>query len=166
MNVNDLIERLRYQANISDSPRQMDRLNALADEFAAALEAAREEVAALQAEVEALRDEFHNLRKRAETAWNRGYQQGLAANRLLATQATDALKKEREGHAETNRAMTNALLMMEAREQRDEALLRQALEALERGAWDTLSGRNAAFAIRERLGLGQEECKGAEGKDQ
>lgn len=35
----------------------------------------------------------------------------------------------------------------------DEALLRQALEALERGAWDTLSGRNAAFAIRERLGL-------------
>jgi hypothetical protein len=39
----------------------------------------------------------------------------------------------------------------------DRALLRQALEALERGAWDTLSGRNAAFAIRERLGLGQEE---------
>lgn len=38
-----------------------------------------------------------------------------------------------------------------------EALLRQALEALERGAWDTLSGRNAAFAIRERLGLGQGE---------
>ena len=45
-------------------------------------------------------------------------------------------------------------------EQRDEALLRQALEALERGAWDTLSGRNAAFAIRERLGLGQEEGNG------
>lgn len=35
---------------------------------------------------------------------------------------------------------------------RDEALLRQALEALERGAWDTLRGRNAAAAIRERLG--------------
>lgn len=34
----------------------------------------------------------------------------------------------------------------------DEALLRQALKALERGAWDTLSGRNAAAAIRERLG--------------
>lgn len=34
----------------------------------------------------------------------------------------------------------------------DEALLRQALEALERGAWDTLSGRTAAAAIRERLG--------------
>ncbi|WP_395138351.1 hypothetical protein [Schlegelella aquatica] len=34
----------------------------------------------------------------------------------------------------------------------DEALLRQALEALERGAWDTLRGRNAAAAIRERLG--------------
>ena len=37
----------------------------------------------------------------------------------------------------------------------DEALLRQALEALESGAWGTLSGRNAAFAIRERLGLGR-----------
>lgn len=36
--------------------------------------------------------------------------------------------------------------------ERDETLLRQALEALERGAWDTLSGRNAAAAIRERLG--------------
>jgi hypothetical protein len=34
----------------------------------------------------------------------------------------------------------------------DEALLRQALEALESGAWDTLRGRNAAAAIRERLG--------------
>ena len=39
--------------------------------------------------------------------------------------------------------------------ERDEALLRQALEvleALEQGAWDTLRGRNAAAAIRERLG--------------
>jgi hypothetical protein len=33
----------------------------------------------------------------------------------------------------------------------NEALLRQALEALEQGAWDTLRGRNAAAAIRERL---------------
>ena len=41
--------------------------------------------------------------------------------------------------------------------QRDEALLRQALEALEHGAWDTLGGRNAAFAIRDRLGLEQEQ---------
>lgn len=81
---------------------------------------------------EALRDEFHDLRKWAETSWNRGFQQGLEANRLLAVQAAEALRKEREAHAETNRAMTDALLMMEEREQRDEALLRQALEALER----------------------------------
>ena len=39
--MDDLIERLRYEADISDRPDQMDRLNALADEFAAALEAAR-----------------------------------------------------------------------------------------------------------------------------
>ena len=41
---------------------------------------------------------------------------------------------------------------MHALEQHDEALLRQALKALESGAWDTLRGRNAAAAIRERLG--------------
>ena len=46
---------------------------------------------------EALRDEFHDLRKWAE-------------------QAVDALKKEREAHAETNRAMTDALLTLEERE--------------------------------------------------
>lgn len=34
-----------------------------------------------------------------------------------------------------------------------EALLRQALDALERGAWDTLRGRNAAEAIRNHLGV-------------
>lgn len=73
----------------------------------------------------------HDLRKWAETSWNRGFQQGLEANRLLAMQAAEALRKEREAHAETNRAMTDALLMMEEREQRDEALLRQALERLE-----------------------------------
>lgn len=44
--------------------------------------------------------------------------------------------------------------------QRDEALLRQALKALEQGAWDTLRGRNAAYAIRERLGLDWEKDKG------
>ena len=39
--------------------------------------------------------------------------------------------REPVNHAETNRAMTETLLVMEEREQRDEALLRQALEALE-----------------------------------
>lgn len=39
----------------------------------------------------------------------------------------------------------------------DEALLREALEALERGAWDTLRGRNAAAAIRARLGEGEQQ---------
>lgn len=76
-------------------------------------------------------EESYELRQRAETAWQRGYQQGRASNALIADQAMDALKKEREGHAETNRLMTEALLMMEEREKRDEALMRQALYALE-----------------------------------
>ncbi len=48
--------------------------------------------------------------------------------------------------------LTESLRKLEERAQRDEALLRQALEAIESGAWDTLRGRNAAAAIRERLG--------------
>ena len=36
-----MIERLRSEAEISDRPGQFDRLNAIADEFAAALEAAQ-----------------------------------------------------------------------------------------------------------------------------
>lgn len=103
---------------------------------------------------EALRDEFHDLRKWAETSWNRGFQQGLEANRLLAVQAAEALRKEREAHAETNRAMTDALLMMEEREQRDEALLRQALEALELRCGTNADERKELIpALRERLGV-------------
>ena len=41
--MDELIERLRREADISARPGQMDRLNALADEFAAALEAAQAE---------------------------------------------------------------------------------------------------------------------------
>lgn len=48
-------------------------------------------------------------------------------------------------------AVEEALRELEGRVQPDEALLRQALKALERGAWDTLDGKNAAAAIRERL---------------
>ena len=47
-------------------------------------------------------------------------------------------------------AVNEALRKLEERVQRDEALLRQALE---HGAWVTLSGRIAAAAIRERLGI-------------
>ena len=50
--MNDLIERLRYEAALSDRPGQTDRLNALADEFAP-----------LQAEIEALRAEVDRLNR-------------------------------------------------------------------------------------------------------
>lgn len=110
---------------------------------------------------EALRDEFHDLRKWAETSWNRGFQQGLEANRLLAVQAAEALRKEREAHAETNRAMTDALVSLEERARHDEDMLKQALQALEQIAtdfpWD-LTGLQAdtIAALRERLGKGMD----------
>lgn len=47
--MNDLIERLRSEAEISDRPGQYDRLNELADEFAAILEATLKEVKHLAA---------------------------------------------------------------------------------------------------------------------
>lgn len=114
------------------------------------------------------REEWRVLRKWAETSWQRGFRQGLDTNRLLATKAMEALKKEREARAETNRAMTDALLMMEEREQRDEALLRQALERLEAAVehFDPYMGdnecrpmENARYtitALRDRLGKGMD----------
>lgn len=43
----------------------------------------------------------------------------------------EAPEKDHETHENTNKAMTDAPLMMEEREQRDEALLRQALDGIE-----------------------------------
>lgn len=53
--------------------------------------------------------------KSAQTAWQRGFQQGLESNRGLAAQAKEALRKEREAHESTNKALTDAPLMMEGR---------------------------------------------------
>lgn len=106
--------------------------------------------------IKRLQAEVEQLRRWAETSWNRGFQQGLQSNRLMAVQAVGALKQEREAHAETNGAMTEALLRMEEREQRDEALLRQALEALEvstRFVYADMRPQceDAIAALRERL---------------
>lgn len=108
--------------------------------------------------IERLQAGVEQLRRWAETSWNRGFQQGLQSNRLMAVQAVGALKKECDAHAETNRAMTEALLVMEEREQRDAALLRQALEALEfvrsiesLGMVTDGTAKKAIAALRERL---------------
>ena len=84
----------------------------------------------------------------------------------------DALKKEREAHAETNRAMTDALLMMEEREhaaareiealQAENKRLRDALEAWEQIARDipwelTRHKADTIAALRERLGEGEQQ---------
>ena len=89
----DLIERLRREADISARPGQMDRLNALADEFAAALEAAREDAErldALAALVDAQPDKalllHHGMHKQAEQK-HAGL--GLSNTRRTLRQAID-----------------------------------------------------------------------------
>lgn len=52
----DLDERLRREADISARPGQMDRLNALADEFAVALESSRADAARLEEALCGLKD--------------------------------------------------------------------------------------------------------------
>lgn len=100
----------------------------------------RKRIERLQAENEQLRSALAEATLQHDTA--------------QSTEADDALKKEREAHAETNRAMTDALLMMEEREQRDEALLRQALEALELRCGTHADERKELIpALRERLGV-------------
>ena len=74
----------------------------------------REELAAYELTVANLREDQGRDKHWHDTAWNRGHQMGMAANRDIARQATEALAKEREAHAETNRMMTEALTQAEA----------------------------------------------------
>lgn len=74
----------------------------------------REELAAYELTVANLRAAQGRDKHWHDTAWNRGHQMGMAANRDIARQATEALVKEREAHAETNRMMTEALMQAEA----------------------------------------------------
>jgi hypothetical protein len=66
----------------------------------------------------------------AETAWNRGHERGMAANRQIALETQKALAVERESAAKTNAMLTDALL--KAEEQRDvlKAALLKALEVV------------------------------------
>lgn len=80
-----------------------------------------------------------------------------------------SVEKDHETHENTNKTMTDAPLMMEEREQRDAALLRQALERLEAIVehFDPYMGdnecrpmENARYtiaALRERLEKGMEQ---------
>jgi len=74
----------------------------------------REELAAYELTVANLRAAQGRNKHWHDTAWDRGHQMGMAANRDIARQATEALAKEREAHAETNHMMTEALMQAES----------------------------------------------------
>lgn len=54
------------------------------------------------------------LQSWARTAWNRGHQMGIESNKQQARVAMEALRKEKEAHAETNAMLTDALMKAEA----------------------------------------------------
>jgi len=58
------------------------------------------------------------LQSWARTAWNRGHTMGLESNKQQARVAMEALRKEKEAHAETNAMLTDALMKAEAEVER------------------------------------------------
>lgn len=99
----DLIQRLRFLASGQD-----DVHSKAIDEAADALERMGRSLALVQ--------QHH------ATAWNRGHEAGMRANRDIAKQATDAVKRDAWGNSQ----LTEALLAAEA--ERDQ--LRAEVEAL------------------------------------
>lgn len=87
------------------------------------------------------------LQSWARTAWERGHRMGLFANRRTASEAMDALRREKAAHAETNSRLTEA--MLKAEEERD--LLRAVLlEAMRQMA--KIDPKGAAKWLRENMG--------------
>mgnify|MGYP001380096543 CR=1 FL=1 len=82
--MNDLIERLREEAVISDRPGQFDRLNAIADEFAA-------EIEALRAEVEEWKDVARCASEQQDSLFREARALSERADKLRAER--DALRK-------------------------------------------------------------------------
>jgi len=119
--------------------------------------------AALRAEIDRLRADVEDYRTNGAAAVKFAPGSAYWSDELCRLFGDDARTGIRvlESRYQQERAraeqLEEALRELEERKQRDEVLMQRALEALERGAWDTLSGRNAAFAIRARLGLKQEE---------
>lgn len=106
------------------------------------------------------------------TDWQRGFQAGLQSAREMIDGAQSTLQREREDQRRWQAMMTDALAQAEAQTLKDEALLRQALEALESFDWyigqlerivyspdDTgthdarAKVQSAIAALRERLGV-------------
>lgn len=58
------------------------------------------------------------LQRYADTAWNRGHTMGMKANEDTARQAMDALRTEKEAHADTNARLTEDNMRLET--ERDE----------------------------------------------
>ena len=87
------------------------------------------------------------------TDWQRGFQAGLQSAREMIDGAQSALHREREDHRRWQAMMTDALAQAEAQTLKDEALLRQALEALGFSDWYTRAkAKSTIIALRERLG--------------
>lgn len=134
MNVDDLIERLRSEAEIADRPGQFYRLNAIADEFAA-------EIEALQAEIERLRAEVERLKSMTAVTMGVGSGDGSLFvhgdfDSIKAAQAIvlerDALRAEVERWKRINAEQVKLHVKAEIRAERLAEALETCLEMEER----------------------------------
>ncbi len=99
------------------------------------------------------------LQRYADTAWNRGHTMGMKANEDAARQAMDALRTEKEAHADTNARLTEDNMRLEA--ERDEAreALREYLEARKAPFPLYISGPEAQQAWGERIGKAEARAR-------
>ena len=66
----------------------------------------------------------------ARTAWQRGHRMGMLENERIAREATEALRREKADHAETNSRLTEALMSTEADNDKLRAALRLSTNGL------------------------------------
>ena len=85
----------------------------------------------------------------ARTAWARGHKMGMLENERIARDAGDALRREKDAHAETNARMTDSL--MQAEDSAAEAIRRLRTLLADIKAWDVDQYMTLPHNLRARI---------------
>ena len=94
-------------------------------------------------------DACKRLQTWARTAWARGHKMGMLENERIARDAVDALRREKDAHAETNARMTDSL--MQAEDSAAEAIRRLRTLLADIKAWDVDQYMTLPHNLRARI---------------